>query len=546
MTDRTTMDGPATGEAPRAGLRADGIIKRYGGVPALSGATIAVRPGEVVGLVGHNGAGKSTLLKTLAGAIRPDAGTISIDGSPVALTGPAAALHAGISTVYQELSLLPNLTVTQNVFLGKEIRRGGQLAKDQMRAAARELVGRFRVDVDVDRRLGDYPVATRQLLEIAIATQRGSRFLLLDEPTTSLEGEQVHRLLDTIQELARDTGIGILLIDHKLDELYAVAHSVVALVDGRVRISGPVTSVERADVIRAIAGDEAAVHLLEAGQYDEVAAADAGEIEHKLLEDLSPEQAETISRRTTLAPPSGSPSIRIRNLRTAALADVTLSAYPGRVLGLYGLIGSGRTELLRALVGLDRIDGGSIELDGRPFAPGSPARASRSGVVYLTEERKVDGIVPGLDSPMNVVLPILREFTTFGVLNRRAMARSATEYMDMLQVRGNRAAPVVSLSGGNQQKVLLARALAQKPRLLLLDEPTKGVDIGVKSEIHRLLRSLAHDQGMTVIVVSSEEEEILDVSDDVATFAGGRCDGTTQLVTELSLVQLRQAAWDAA
>ncbi|MEU7885963.1 sugar ABC transporter ATP-binding protein [Microbispora bryophytorum] len=533
MSGTTGTASPPEEERPAAegGLQAEGIVKRYAGVPALSGVTVTVRPGEVVGLVGHNGAGKSTLLRTLAGAIRPDEGTISVDGHRVVLTGPAAALKSGISTVYQELSLLPNLTITQNVFLGRERRRAvGTLDGEGMRRAARDLVGRFGLDVDVDRPLGHYPVATRQLLEIAVATERDTRFLLLDEPTTSLEGGQVDRLLDLITSLTRQSGLGVLLVDHKLDELYAVADSVVALVDGRVRIAGPVAEVDRADIVRAIAGEEAAAHITAditaGGRHGEAPAGEPSD---------------------SAAVPDGTrPTLRVRDLRTPSLTGVTLDAYPGRVLGIYGLIGSGRTEFLRALVGLDRIEGGTIELFGEPYHPRNPAHAQRAGVVYLTEERKVDGIVPGLDSVTNVVLPMVRRFCRYGVLDRRAMARSADRLMDRLQVHGDRHAPVVSLSGGNQQKVLLARTLAQEPRLLLLDEPTKGVDIGVKIEIHRLLRRLAAEQGMTIVVVSSEEEEILDVADDVTTFSHGSCDGVTQLAAGLSLVKLRQSAWGAA
>ncbi|PZG40897.1 hypothetical protein C1I98_22440 [Spongiactinospora gelatinilytica] len=278
--------------------------------------------------------------------------------------------------------------------------------------------------------------------------------------------------------------------------------------------ASPVAEVDRAAVVEAIAGEEAATHMT------------------------------TRARPAVPAVPADAePSLRVRDLRTPSLAGVTLDAYPGRVLGVYGLIGSGRTEFLRGLVGLDRIDGGRVELYGEPYRPRSPAHARRAGVVYLTGERKIDGIVPQLDCATNVVLPVLSTFTRFGVLDRRAMADRAARLMDQLRVRGNRAAPVVGLSGGNQQKVLLARTLAQEPRLLLLDEPTKGVDIGVKDEIHRLLRRLAADEGMTVIVVSSEEEEILDVADDVVTFAHGRCDGVTRPASELSPAALRHTAW---
>ncbi len=509
-----------TARSVPAGLVATGIVKRYAGVPALRGVDLALRPGTVVGLVGHNGAGKSTLLRTLAGATRPDEGVVAIDGRALPLAGPADALRAGVSTVYQELSLLANLTVTQNVYLGHEVRTRGVLDRALMRREAAALVQRFDLEVDVDRPVGDYPVATRQLLEIAIATHREVRYLLLDEPTTSLEGAQVARLLDLLSSLARERGLGVLLVDHKLDELYQVADTVVALVDGSVRIAGPARQVSRADVVRAIAGDEAATHLLEPA-----AAHPTG---------------------VGAAPRGAAPALRVRGLVTPVLRGVDLEAQPGRVLGLYGLVGSGRTEFLRALVGLERVLGGALEVHGRPYAAKDPSAAQRHGVVYLTEERKVDGIVPQLDAGTNVALPVLRSFTRFGVLDRRAARRRATELMDALRLRGDRSAPVVSLSGGNQQKVLLARALAQAPRVLLLDEPTKGVDIGVKSEIHRMVRRLAHEDGLTVVLVSSEEEEVLEVADDVAVFALGRCDGGLTAASSLTPADLRRTAWAAA
>lgn len=509
-------------QAPSAGgLRATGVIKRFAGVPALKGVDLSIGRGRVVGLVGHNGAGKSTLLKVLAGAHPADEGLISIDGAPLTLSTPSAALEAGISTVYQELSLLENLTVTQNVFLGREVTRLGALERRSMKDRARELMNRFGLQVDVERKLSQYPVATRQLLEIAVAVARDAQFLLLDEPTTSLEGAQVDRFLETVTSLAEDDGLGILLVDHKLDELYAVAHDVVALVDGEVRIDGRADEVDRAAIVVAIAGEDA--HASETGVSEPVA--------RRALPQLTADDA---------------PSLRVRDVHSSVLSGVSLEAYPGRVLGVYGLVGAGRTELMRTLVGVDRMSAGSIMLDGSAYRPTTPAAAQELGLVYLTEERKVDGIVGGLDSATNVILPVLDRYRRFGMLDKKRMRRDADQLMDRMRVRGSRTIPVERLSGGNQQKVLLARILAQRPTIILLDEPTKGVDIGVKAEIHRLLRSLAHDDGLTVIVVSSEEDEILELADDVVTLTAGTCDGTTIPVGELSAVELRHAAWNAA
>ena len=510
------MAGPdMNAQTTRQGLQATGIVKRYAGVPALRGVDVHVRPGHVVGLVGHNGAGKSTLMKSLSGAIVPDSGSIVVDGDELQFSGPAESLAAGVSTVYQELSLHSNLTVVQNVFLGREITTAGRLDMRTMRREAEELVAEFELDVDVMRPLADYSVAVRQLLEVAVACGRHAKYLLLDEPTTSLEGGQVDRLLAQVTRLANE-GMGIVLVDHKLDELYQVAHEVVVLVDGEVRIEGPSAEVDRDEIVRAIAGDEAAEHL----SHLDTATADA-----------------------VPAQPQGEPALRVRGLTTPALSDVTLDAYPGRVLGIYGLIGSGRTEFLRSLVGLDGVQRGSIELLGEPYSPHSPADAQSRGLVYLTEERKVDGIVPGLDSATNVALPFLRRFSRWGVLNREALTREAQDLMDRFNVRGDRSGPVASLSGGNQQKVLFARALGQRPTVLLLDEPTKGVDIGVKGQIHRELRMLAHEEGMTIIVVSSEEEEVLDVADDVVTFAAGVCTGERYARRDLTIASLREMAW---
>ncbi|MCL2784804.1 MAG: sugar ABC transporter ATP-binding protein [Propionibacteriaceae bacterium] len=500
------------------GLAVHDIVKRFSGVEALGGVSIEVQPGQILGLVGHNGAGKSTLLKTMSGAIRPDSGTITIDGNEVVFAQPADALKAGIATVYQELSLLGNLSVTQNVFLGHELTTGGVLRKEAMRDKAKEAMATLNLPVDPDRTVGSYPVAIRQLMEIAVAIHRDAHYLLLDEPTTSLEGEQIDELLEVLKSLARTRNIGVLFISHKLDELFAVSDRVVALVDGLIRVDGPTSSVARADLVAAIAGSEAVAVLTD---------------------------AETPVRETMALDPDAVPSVRAAHLRSAVLQDVCLTAYPGRVTGIYGLIGSGRTEFLRALMGLDPLISGEIELFGNPYQPKSPGKAAKLGLAYVTEDRKSSGVVPMMNSLYNVALPILDRFTSAGVLSVGRMLANSETILDRLRVLGNRTQGVQSLSGGNQQKVVLARALGQDPKVLLLDEPTKGVDIGVKVEIHRIIRELAHEAGMTIILVSSEEEEILDVSDQVAVFVSGCCTSEPVLASDLTISDLRQAAWAA-
>ena len=517
----TLLAGLSNSSSPNLnspGLQAAGVSKRFSGVAALTQVSIAVPPGQIVGLAGHNGAGKSTLLRVLSGVYRPDEGSVLLDGAPVELHSPRNALALGIATVHQELSLLADLTATQNTFLAKERTQLGLLQRSYMRAEAQQMVERFGLDIDVDRPVGELPVATRQLLELAIATHRNARFLLLDEPTTSLEGEQIETLLETVRGLARQRGVGVLLINHKLDELYAVADHIVALVDGYVRINGPASSVARDDVVRAIAGDEAVSHIR------------ASSLAHG-----GPAAGSSADRDTV--------SLDVKRLKTKVLEDVNLAARSGRILGIYGLVGSGRTEFLRALVGLDPIHAGEIELLGRPYHPRSPAAARKAGIVYLTEERKRDGIIAPLDSIVNVSLPVLHRFRRMGFLRLGERNRRTSEYLDLLKVRGDRTQPVIRLSGGNQQKVLLARALMQEPRVLLLDEPTKGVDIGVKVDIHRMIRELAHEQGLTILLVSSEEEEILEVADDVVVFVGGKCDARVEPAQHLNATQLRREAW---
>jgi len=503
-------------------LRVEKIVKKYSGVPVLHGVSLAVRPGEVLGLVGHNGAGKSTLLKVLSGATNADEGSIKIDGRAQEFSTPADALSAGIATVYQELSLLDNLSVTQNIFLGDEQTKANIMKRSQMRSQAKKIASDFGLEIDVDAKLGTYPVAIRQLLEIAVAMHRDAQYLLLDEPTTSLEGRQVDNFLEVVKELAVERNMGILMVNHKMDELYAVANRVAALVDGELKIDASVDEVSREDVIAAIVGEE----------------------ETSPEASSQPDSSEALVVDERLK--TKGIHLQASNLKSASLNNFSLEAKPGRVLGVYGLIGSGRTEFLRSLIGIEKVNGGEILLDGQRFTPRGPRDSQERGVVYLTEERKLDGIVARLDGVTNVALPILEQHRRFGLLNLKSLRRESRDYLKRLRVRGNISNPTESLSGGNQQKVLLARALLQKPRLLLLDEPTKGVDIGVKAEIHRMIKTLAHEDGITVVLVSSEEEEVAEVADDVVVASHGHCSGELLAESERTAQELRHAAWSTA
>ncbi|WP_231943961.1 sugar ABC transporter ATP-binding protein [Arcanobacterium phocae] len=497
----------------KVGFQAVNLTKHFAGVPALAGISFDLKPGEIVGLVGHNGAGKSTLLKVLAGAHKHDGGELYLDGKSVVFSSPAEAISHGVSTVYQELSLIPNLTVQENIWLGRELSGIAGLRKAEMRKFAQQMLNEFHLEMDVDRSLGSYPVAARQMLEIAIAATKNTKYLLLDEPTTSLEGEQISRLLDYVKDIAKRKNVGVLLVDHKLDELYEVAHRIVALVDGKVILDADAGLISHEEVVRAIVGDDIA--------------------------DAQEKGMDT----TRIGKTSGEVILSISDVHGPHLQGVSFDAREGQIIGLYGLVGAGRTELLRSLIGVEPIYSGEVELFRERYIPKNPADAMKCGFAYLTEERKIDGIVPGMSSPQNIALPVVTQFSTGGWINNARLSKMTSEFLNRLHVRGNTQGPIVALSGGNQQKVLIARTLAQQPKILLLDEPTKGVDIGVKSEIHSLLKSMVVDEGMTLIVSSSEEEEILELADVVTVFAHGKTVASAIPVENLTVAKLRELAW---
>lgn len=501
-------------------LVARAITKRYGTATVLHGVTFTLRPGEVHGLIGHNGAGKSTLLKILAGAVAPDGGEILLDGRPVSFASPAAAAQAGIACVFQELSLLENLTVTQNLFLAREVATAGLLDKKAMREAARRQLAAYGLDLTGEEKVADLPVAQRQMIEIIGALARRARVILLDEPTTALERSQIERLVETLRRIAREQDVAIVVVDHKLDEVFAVCDRITALMDGRVVLDAPIDAVSHEAVVESIVGQQEAARLQE--HHAPAGATRA-----------------TASKRASI--------LEVRGIgATRGLREVSLDLAAGEVLGLYGLAGSGRSRLLRTLYGLEPVEHGTLRLCGQLYRPQSPRDAMRAGIVFVSEERKANGFVPGFDAVRNCTLPVLRRHAWAGVIRQQEAAQEAIAVLERLRVRGNIHAPLVRLSGGNQQKTLLAKAVLQRPAVLLLDEPTKGIDVGTKAEIHAFIRDLAEQSGVAVLVVSTEEEELLAVSDEVIIMHHGRCSGRRHPAADLDSTELRRLALEAA
>ena len=504
-----------------SGLVVSGVSKRYGATRALTDVSLEIRPGQVVALIGHNGAGKSTLLRALAGAEVPNEGTISVDGRKVHFQSPSAAAAAGIACVYQELSLVNELTIAENLFLGAERFNGLLLDRRLMNRRADELLAEFDIPAAATDLVARLPVAQRQLLEVVRAINRDARYLLLDEPTTALEREQVDELLDLIRRLVSERGMGVLFINHKLNEVYAIADYIVGLANGEVVLRGDAKAVTAEQVVEAIVGD------------DEEVPVSSGD----------PETAKGPAHASFA--PDARVALEVRGLQGNGLNGVDLKVHAGEILGVYGLNGSGRSRFLRTVYGIEPVAQGEMLLDGQRYRPHDPQEAIARGVAFVPEERKSDGFVPQMSSVENIILPVLGRFMQFGILNWRRLKLAADGALAHVPILGDVEQPITSLSGGNQQKTLFARAILLEPNVLLLDEPTKGVDIGAKAEIHQIIRGFARE-GRSVVVVSSEEEELLEVSDSVVIFRHGSCDGRAVPVGEVSVADLRRGAWASA
>ena len=467
-------------------LSVRGLSKSFAGHQALAGVDFTLRRGEIHALLGENGAGKSTFIKTLTGIVRRDAGEVWLEGVPITPRSAEESGRAGIATVYQEVGLLPNLTVAQNLFLGREPTRFGLVRGRAMRRRASELVADFGLSINVGAPLGTYPVAVQHLVAIARAVDLSARALILDEPTASLDTHEVTVLFGVMRRLA-ERGIGIVFVTHFLEQVYAITDRITVLRNGRLVTERETALFPRLDLVRTMLG-------------------------HDLAEDAA--RAETGPRAQRIE--AGPPVLRAEKLGKAGyLRPIDLTVASGEVVGLAGLLGSGRTETARLLFGAERADQGRILLDGKPTRIAGPRDALRHRLGYCPEERKTDGIVADLTVRENIVLALQARQGPFRPLGRAAQDRIARDFIAKLDIRpADPERPIGLLSGGNQQKALLARWLATEPRLLILDEPTRGIDVGAHAEIIRLIRRLC-DAGLALLVISSELEEIVTYSDRV-------------------------------
>jgi len=477
---QTAVDTPA--------LQALGLYKEYPGVRALQGVDLTVSPGEIRALMGKNGAGKSTLVKILSGAVRPDDGVLKVGGRRVAQFSPRHANEMGVATVHQELSLVPELSVAENILLGRwrQFRRGGLVHQRALQQAAAQVLQTFGLQLDPAAKLRRLSVAQRQLVEIARGLSLQPRVLVLDEPTSSLSTAEVDRLLKTVQGLAA-RGVAILYVSHRMDEIQRIAHSVTVMRDGQHVASLPIAQAPTVSIVRLMTGG--------------------------LLATTPAPERQRVPGRVALS---------VSGLHTdAKLRAVDLEVRTGEIVGLAGLLGAGRTELLRAIYGLDTATAGQVQVFGQPMDRRTPRMMLRTGVALAPEDRKHDGLVLGMGMAHNLVLSSLHKIVRRGLLSHRRQVHLAQGAVNRLAIKASSLdVTAQSLSGGNQQKIVLGRCLNADVRVLLLDEPTRGVDIAAKEQIYALLRNLA-SQGCAVVVASSELEELFAVSDRIVVLRDG-------------------------
>ncbi|RDG35092.1 sugar ABC transporter ATP-binding protein [Streptomyces corynorhini] len=474
-------------------LSVRGLTKSFPGARALDGVDFAVGPGEVHALIGENGAGKSTLIKLLTGVYRPDAGEITFRGGPVRFATPLEAQHAGISTIYQEVNLVPLMSVARNLFLGREPRgRLGLIDFGRMHREAAEALAGLGLRVDVRRPLRSLGVGAQQMVALARAVSVDARVVIMDEPTSSLEPREVRTLFGVIRML-KERGIAVVYVSHRLDELYEVCDTVTVLRDGKRVHTGPIADLDRLRLVSLMLGRE-----------------------------MSEVRGEGLTKFSGAHEAAGEPVLVATDLTVRhQLRSVSVTVRPGEVVGLGGLLGSGRSETARAIAGALPTDSGRVVVAGAPVRTGSTPAAIRAGISLLPEDRKAEGIVPGLSVRENIALAALPGLSRFGLVDDARIDRVVDTFMKRLRIKASGPHQRVGeLSGGNQQKVLLARWLAMRPKVLLLDEPTRGIDVGAKAEVQGLIDELA-DEGLAVVLISSDMEELIEGSDRVVVLKDG-------------------------
>ncbi|SDY96562.1 ribose transport system ATP-binding protein [Amycolatopsis xylanica] len=476
-------------------LEAVEVSKEFLGVKALDRVSFTLRPGEVHALVGENGAGKSTLIKVLTGVYQPDGGVLRHHGAPVTFAKPIQAQQAGISTIYQEVNLIPLMSIAANVFLGREPRTRGLIDWRKLNADATELLAGYGITADVRKPLASLGVGAQQMVALARAVSLDARVVIMDEPTSSLEPREVETLFTVIERLHSD-GIAILYVSHRMDELYRICEQVTVLRDGKLVHSGPLAHLPRIELVSMMLG-RAVSDIREHGTTS------FGEDHHASKE----------------------PLLRAENLTSGTrINDVSVTVRPGEVVGLAGLLGSGRSETARAIIGALPLDSGTVLLGGKPVKR-TVAQAMRAGISLLAEDRKADGIIPNLTVRENIVLAALPRLSRFGLVSRSKQDRIVDTFMKRLRIKASSPdQKVAELSGGNQQKVLLARWLCTQPKVLLLDEPSRGIDVGAKAEVQALIDELAKE-GLAVLLISSEMEELIDGADRIVVLRDGTVAG---------------------
>ncbi|MDH7601490.1 MAG: sugar ABC transporter ATP-binding protein [Armatimonadota bacterium] len=495
---------PASVQIPLLEMR--GITKRFPGVLALDNVDLVLHRGEILGLIGENGAGKSTLMRILAGDYPADSGAIYLDGRPVSIKGVRDAIELGISVIYQELNLAPNLDVASNIFLGREPRKKllGIVDKRALYSRASELAERVGLSGNVTTPVSELSPGGQQLVEIAKALSVKSRILVLDEPTSSLTPSEVSKLFDIMRKL-RATGVSMIFVSHRLAEVKEICERVVVLRDGRNAGELDKPRMEIEEMVKLMVGRDLARFFPKHGQLEK--------------------------REVVLS---------VRGLRPkGAKSEISFDLHSGEVLGVAGLVGAGRTELVRSLFGVDPPEAGSVEVKGRATKVRSPSDAIKLGMGLVPEDRKQLGVILEMNVAENISLPSIKTYHPV-LLDRKRELQTAQQVVDSLDIRTPSLFQRVQyLSGGNQQKVALGKWLALSPRILILDEPTRGIDVGSKSEIYKLIRNLAND-GVGIIMVSSELEEIIGLSDRVLVMHEGRCTGILDgdQITEENIVRL--------